>query len=119
MKKGAVPVPYIIALLLGIAVVAVLGYWFFVLGGQIGGEVTLQNCKSKATIYCNSWQTNGYAPTNAGDPNVPLIGEKWFVKTTATSGDAYAPACSTHDVLGEETNANDLKDDCIDFLATS
>ncbi len=117
MKKGAVPVPYIIALLLGIAVVAVLGYWFFVLGGQIGGEATLQNCKSKATIYCNSWQTNNYAKTLTGDPDVPLIGEKWFAKSTETE-DAYAPACSTHAVL-LETNANTLEQACIDFLATS
>jgi hypothetical protein len=117
MKKGAVPVPYIIALLLGIAVVAVLGYWFFVLGGQVGGEVTLQNCKSKATIYCNSWQTNGYAKTDDDVPNVPLIGEQWFAKSTETE-DAYAPACSTHAVL-LETDAGKLEDACIEFLATS
>ena len=59
--KGAVPIPYIIALLLGIAVVAIIGYWFFVLGGQWGGETNLQTCNTRAYTYCASWAATGYS----------------------------------------------------------
>jgi hypothetical protein len=74
MKKGAVPVPYIIALLLGIAVVAVLGYWFFILGGQVGGEITLSKCEAYANNYCNSWKLVGYGQTEDEEPTID-----WFV----------------------------------------
>ena len=114
MKKGAVPIPYIIALLLGIAVVAILGYWFFVLGGQWGGEVTLQRCRSKAVTYCTSWQATGYAATTDGDPDV--FGGKWFSKTTATADTAYDERCEDYDVLNEGTISS-LEDSCKTLLA--
>jgi hypothetical protein len=41
MARGEVPISYIIALILGVAVVAIIGYWFFVVQGQGGGEMTL------------------------------------------------------------------------------
>ena len=79
-KKGAVPIPYIIALLLGIAVVSILGYWFFVLGGQWGMEVTLQRCNTRAMTYCTTWRTAAYGydkneeGSGTGKPNI--VG--WF-----------------------------------------
>ncbi len=119
MRKGAVPVPYIIALLLGIAVVAILGYWFFVLGGQLGGEVSQQSCTSKASIYCTTWQANGYATTEDDDPNVGgLIGVKWFSKTTETADTAYAPKCSAFNILNERS-INTLTTSCKNLLGTS
>jgi hypothetical protein len=59
-EKG-VAVPYIIALILGIAVVALLGYWFFVLGGRLGGESIAAECEAKLTSYCQAWKTLGYS----------------------------------------------------------
>jgi len=82
--KGAVPIPYILALLLGIAVVAIIGYWFFVLGGQTGGELTLADCKTRATTYCAMWSQTGYAVDN----NEPDFSLGWF-------SEAY-PRCSVH-----------------------
>ncbi len=86
MRKGAVPIPYIIALLLGIAVVSILGYWFFVLGGQWGMEVTMQRCTSTAMTHCTTWRTAAYGYDNneegsgTGKPNI--VG--WFYgKSTA------------------------------------
>jgi hypothetical protein len=73
MKKGAVPIPYIIALLLGIAVVAILGYWFFVLGGEWGGEMNLQKCTVRAHTYCSSWQLGNYGNS---ETEVPTPG--WY-----------------------------------------
>jgi len=92
MKKGAVPIPYIIALLLGIAVVAILGYWFFVLGGQWGGEVSLQGCRNKALLYCQAYQGSGYDEDEDGQPS-PL---GWFGRV-APEGEqikVYASKCA-------------------------
>lgn len=72
--KGAVPIPYIIALLLGIAIIAIIGYWFFVLSGQWGLETNLAQCKTKATTYCAIWSQTGYASDN-DEPNFSL---GWF-----------------------------------------
>ena len=58
--KGALPVPYIVALILGIVVVALLGYWFFVIYGGGGGEATLTFCRGKELAYCTAWSSCGY-----------------------------------------------------------
>lgn len=119
MKKGSVPIPYIIALLLGIAVVAILGYWFFVLGGQWGGEVTMQRCRSKAVTYCTTWQSNGYATTTDGDPDLGgVIGAKWFSKTTTTADVAYDARCEEYAVLNEGTVAL-LEGACVSLLTAT
>lgn len=60
MKKGAIPVHYIIALILGIIVVGLLGYWFFVLGGRIPGLVTKTWCDERKHSYCTEWQKVGF-----------------------------------------------------------
>jgi hypothetical protein len=114
MKKGAVPIPYIIAMLLGIAVVAILGYWFFVLGGQWGGEVTLQRCRSKAVSYCTMWQGNGYA-TSGTDPDLGgVTGVKWFSKTAG----AYDERCEDYGILDESTTAS-LETSCKGILTAA
>ncbi|MDI6798880.1 MAG: hypothetical protein QMD12_02705 [Candidatus Aenigmarchaeota archaeon] len=61
MKKGAVPIPYIIGLILGIIIVGLLGYWFFVLGGRLPGVITEQECNKRKTEYCTKWSVWGYA----------------------------------------------------------
>lgn len=51
-KKAAIPVPYIIALIIGVIVVAVLAYWFISSGGKgaaIGKEA---ECLARKTEYC-------------------------------------------------------------------
>lgn len=53
MKK-AVAIPYIIALIIGVIVVAVLAYWFISSGGKgidIGKEA---ECTARKTEYCAS-----------------------------------------------------------------
>lgn len=56
--KG-VAIPYIIALILGLAVVAVLGYWFFFLSGRLAGSEGIE-CESKLVSYCQAWKALGY-----------------------------------------------------------
>jgi len=67
LGKG-VAVPYIIALILGMAAVALLGYWFFVLGGRIGGESITAECQAKQIPFCNAWKATRYAskPPSSG-----------------------------------------------------
>jgi len=62
--KG-IAVPYIIAVLLGIAVIGIIGYWFFFLGGSLGGEVSAQDCNRKLITYCSLWLAQGYGDTPA------------------------------------------------------
>lgn len=59
MRKG-IAVPYIIALILGIVVVALLGYWFFVLGGTFTGKASLTECQTKLSQYCAELSAAGY-----------------------------------------------------------
>lgn len=52
MRKG-VAVPYIIAILLGVAVIGLVGYWLFGSAGKIGPEEKRADCNIKLSNYCN------------------------------------------------------------------
>ena len=67
MNKG-VAIPYIIAVLLGIAVIGIIGYWFFFLGGSLGGEISAQDCSRKLVTYCSIWLGQGYGTSPAVGP---------------------------------------------------
>jgi hypothetical protein len=60
LKNKGIVVPYIIALILGIAVIGLLGYWFFVLGGRFGGEAHVTDCDAMMTSYCQEWKNACY-----------------------------------------------------------
>ncbi len=77
MRKAAMPVPYIIALIIGVIVVAVLAYWFVSSGGKgstVGKEAEctarkVEYCatqtldaKSKANSVCGSWKEICFCP---------------------------------------------------------
>lgn len=62
MSKGALPVPHIIAILLGIIVVALLGYWFYTTGGSFSGIASEAACRGKLLQYCTFWSGCGYQP---------------------------------------------------------
>jgi hypothetical protein len=107
MAKGEVPISYIIALILGIAVVAVIGYWFFVVQSQGGGEMTITQCRDKAYVYCNMWRDNGYGVDDTTlAPYLGMIngGAKWFSKADTAAGvPAYAPACITYNTIPSDS----------------
>ena len=48
----AVAVPYVIALLLGVAVIGLVGYWFATSGGKFGGQSAKTICDNKFLQYC-------------------------------------------------------------------
>jgi len=126
MARGEVPISYIIALILGVAVVAIIGYWFFVIQGQGGSEMTLDQCRSKAYTYCNIWRDRGYVvdqSTLAPELGIVNGGTKWFsVADTAAGVAAYAPACSTYNIMtthtiGSKASSTGLIGDCESILA--
>lgn len=47
-----VAVPYIIALILGVAVIGLVGYWFATSGGKFGGQSAKTICENKFLQYC-------------------------------------------------------------------
>lgn len=61
-KIGAVPVPYIIALVLAIIVIALIAYWLFFSGGEFGRIIAEKGCEAKKLAYCNEWKTTGTKP---------------------------------------------------------
>ena len=100
VSKG-VAIPYIISLILGIVVVALLGYWFFVLGPGISQNASLINCQSKLTNYCNTWRQTGY------------VGITDFTKACDAAnlaGTSAAECCSYADTL--KTTTEDWKTAC-------
>lgn len=66
MKK-AVAISYVIALILGVAVIGILGYWFVSQSGKTVGEGTKVECNSKLFLYCNTLK-DGNPNTNLWDP---------------------------------------------------
>lgn len=52
MRKG-VAVPYVIALILGVAVIALIGIWFVMSGGKFSKQSFETLCQSKIVVYCN------------------------------------------------------------------
>jgi len=67
MRK-AVAIPYVIALILGVIVIGILGYWFFTQGGKTIGAGVRVECQGKLFSYCVSWQA-------AGIDNPPDVGK--------------------------------------------
>ena len=61
--KGALPVPYIVAIIIAIIVIALLIYWFFVLRNQGIDVATLAVCQAKLITYCSQWSSCGYEDT--------------------------------------------------------
>ena len=52
LKTKGIAVPYIIALILGIAVISLIGYWFFVLGGELPKNAKKTECTAFRTQWC-------------------------------------------------------------------
>ena len=53
MNKGELPVPHIIAIILGMLVMALVGFFLFQQSGQLGEQVSKQECLKAVTEYCS------------------------------------------------------------------
>ncbi len=60
-RKGAIPIPYIIAIIFGIVVIAIIGYWFFTTAGDIGSASQQADCETALFEFCISWIREGEA----------------------------------------------------------
>lgn len=63
MKK-AVAIPYIIALVLGVAVIVLLGYWFINQSGKTTNTGISVECQGRIFSFCNQWFINDVKPTS-------------------------------------------------------
>lgn len=54
----AVAIPYVIALILGVIVIAILVYWFINQAGKTTTVGTSAECQAKEFSYCVQWQNN-------------------------------------------------------------
>ncbi|OGW55099.1 MAG: hypothetical protein A2Y81_05635 [Nitrospirae bacterium RBG_13_43_8] len=52
MRKGEIPVPYIVALILAVIVIAILGIWFFKSSGDTNTALNEQKCRAKLMAEC-------------------------------------------------------------------
>ncbi len=62
MRKG-VAVPYVIAILLGIVVIAIIGFTFF----TSTTSISVQDCRNKLSTYCSLWSATGYTGKPSGE----------------------------------------------------
>jgi len=60
MRKGDVPVPYIVALILAVIIIGIIGYWFF--------TVVLSGSNAANEAYCTTLATKGCMAS--GNPDV-------------------------------------------------
>lgn len=69
MIKG-IAVPYVIALILGIAIVGIVGYWFVGSGGKFSGASQSVYCQNKVVEHCTRILAgaSGSFPTECGSP---------------------------------------------------
>ena len=83
MRK-AVAVPYIIALILGVAVIGLVGYWFVTTGGKFGGQSAKTICDNKFLQHCVTNPSKSYADFVGG--NVECSGLGSFTQCSEVLG---------------------------------
>ena len=93
MAKGELPVPYIVAIIIALVVIAILGYMFFTHTGLFEGSSADTACQTKLVQYCLAWRSS--------DPT--------FEANEYTDWDTYAPGC-------EEMRNSDFKSICMELL---
>jgi len=99
-KKGDVPTPYIVALVLGVIVIALVAYWLFFSGGSFGNMIQENACKAKKMLYCNDWKAKFPAMPDGHEFSASC-------DTVNTNGkeNYYAPDCCSFDWAGKVNGA--------------
>ncbi len=67
MSKGTLPVPHIIAIVLGIAILGLMGYLFFQQTGSLGRESSRQDCLLAVAQYCSFYDPNKFWDAKYGN----------------------------------------------------
>ena len=97
----AIAVPYIIAVLLGVAVIGLIGYWLFVSGGQFGNTAASETCRTDFLQACQKWASDGYSsdrPSNTGvfqhaDGNACMKQVTGKDKASESTKEVYRTSC--------------------------
>ena len=83
--KGSIPIPYIVALVLAIAVIAIVVYWLFFSGSDFDRMLKEKGCYAKKLSYCNEYETSS-------TENIPP-----FAGPIGSTGEYYAQECCIFD----------------------
>ena len=70
MRK-AVAVPYVIALILGVAAIALVGVWFVTSGGRFSGQAQKNQCNADTVQWCLQWASTAYSTRTGETPATP------------------------------------------------
>ena len=100
MSKAELPVSHIIAIILGVIVLGLLGYFLYTNFIKAGSTVTEETCRSKFTQFCSLWSVTGYK-------QLPIGYKNGFYETT--------PECS--DLESKLGDDKDNGDSCRKFLS--
>lgn len=90
-RKGTLPVPYIVALIIAVIVIVVILIWFY--GLSIKGTTTGTDafCRAREFTYCSQWAASGYSSTSMPGADGAHPNGKLFCCGT----DSYANECSS------------------------
>lgn len=58
MSKGELPIPHMIAIALGVLVIVLVGFFLFQQSGQLGEQVSKQDCLRAVTEYCSFYSAD-------------------------------------------------------------
>jgi hypothetical protein len=97
-SKGALPVPYIVAIIIAVIVIAVLVYWFFVLSGKGNTQATDAFCRAKELTYCSQWAPSNFNPSSQPSGQRFCCGDTTYANECRTldwPSQVDGPACRT------------------------
>jgi hypothetical protein len=83
MAKGELPVPYIVALILAVIVIAIIAYLLFTYFSGSNSELKISQCKGKQTQYCLEWYKNS--------PDYDAL-------KSPGNWETYAPGCTSYGI---------------------
>jgi hypothetical protein len=63
--KGAIPIPYIVAIIFAIIIIVIIGYWFFTTSNTGSSASSATQCLVAKSNFCQDWIRRGYQPTGA------------------------------------------------------
>ncbi len=114
MRKAALPIPYIIALIFGIVILAVLGYWLYSQSGKTIGKGASTECDALRSTFCQQWSITSYKikpsmtfPGGCSEPKdengcKTLIGEKCSSTSVGDCiGKSVGDSCIYEDDFGD------------------
>jgi len=93
-----VAVPYIIALILGVAVIGLVGYWFATSGGKFGGQSAKTICDNKFLQWCitTGGSLSAFITANSEcDGSVSYTGCNQLTGSTGTAQPGESPPSPT------------------------